>query len=216
MQHVLVIGAHGQVGSLLTDKLHAASDFTPVALIRKPEQADDFEKKGVEARVASLEDTVESLARHMKGIDAVVFTAGSGGNTGADKTLTIDLDGAVKAMEAANSTGVNRFVLVSALFTGDRDKWPDEMKPYYVAKHYADRMLEQSGLDYTIVRPGTLKNEAGTGKIDTARPGAEPRDVPREDVASVIVEVLGNRTSIGKVIEFSRGETRIADAVAAL
>ncbi len=213
MQTVLIIGAHGQVGQILTDKLKASSDFTPVALIRKEEQRAMFREKAVEARLASLEDSVDRIAEQMNGIDAVVFSAGSGGSTGPEKTLTIDLDGAVKAMEAAKSRGIDRFIMVSALFTGDRDKWPEEMKPYYVAKHYADRMLQTIGLDYTIVRPGTLKNEAGTGKIDTAQPGDTPRDVPREDVASVIVEVLGNQASIGKVISFSRGETPIAEAI---
>ena len=214
MRNVLIIGAHGQVGQLLTDQLREAADFTPVALIRKDEQRDTFQGKGVEARLASLEDSVDRLAAAMDGIDAVVFSAGSGGGTGADKTLTIDLDGAVKAMEAAEQRGIRRFVMVSAIGTGDRDTWTNpDMKPYYVAKHYADRILQQSDLDYTILRPGTLKNEAGTGKITTTN-ARENKDVPRADVAATVVAVLRDDSTVGKVITFNRGDTSIAQAVA--
>ena len=213
---VLIIGAHGQIGQLLTDKLKDATDFTPVALIRKTEQEQMFRAKGTEARVASLEDSVEDLAVQMSGIDAVVFTAGSGGSTGPDKTLTIDLDGAVKSMEAAEQAGIRRFVMVSAIGSGDRSAWTDPaMKPYYVAKHYADRMLQQSGLDYTILRPGTLKNEDGTGKINVESP-RDTKSVPRPDVAEVILAVLRNTSTIGKVIPFNRGDVPIAEAVGSL
>ena len=210
---VLIIGAHGQIGQLLTDKLKDATDFTPVALIRKTEQEQLFRAKGIEGRVASLEDSVDDLAARMKGIDAVVFTAGSGGSTGPDKTLTIDLDGAVKSMEAAEQAGIRRFVMVSAIGSGDRSAWTDPaMKPYYVAKNYADRMLQQSGLDYTILRPGTLKNEDGTGKINVASP-RDTKSVPRPDVAEVILAVLRDTSTVGKVITFNRGEVPIAEAV---
>ncbi|WP_116106051.1 SDR family oxidoreductase [Lewinella sp. IMCC34191] len=211
--NVLIIGAHGQIGQIVTDKMNAASDFTPVALIRKSEQREMFRDKGVEARVASLEGSVSELAAQMNKIDAVVFTAGSGGSTGPDKTLTIDLDGAVKAMEAAEQAGVRRFVIVSALGTGDRSTWTNEdMKPYYVAKHYADKMLQQSGLDYTILRPGMLKNEDGTGKINVASP-MDTKEVPRPDVAEVILAVLRDKSTVGQVITFNRGDVPITEAI---
>ncbi|WP_116126786.1 SDR family oxidoreductase [Lewinella sp. IMCC34183] len=216
MQNVLIIGAHGQVGQLLTDQLADSSDFTPLALIRKAEQRSLFADKGVEARLASLEDGVDVLADQMGGVDAIVFSAGSGGSTGPDKTLTIDLDGAVKAMEAAQQAGVRRFVIVSALHAGDRSKWTNpDMKPYYVAKHYADRMLQDSGLEYTILRPGALKDEDGTGRINTQSPD-DGKSVPRADVARTIVEVLRTKATVGKVISFNRGDTPIAEALAAL
>ncbi len=215
MQHVLIIGAHGQVGQLLTRKLKDSPDYTPVALIRKEEQRSQFQQLGVEARVASLEASIDELAGHLQGVDAVVFAAGSGGSTGPDKTLTVDLDGAVKAMEAAAQAGVKRFVMLSALHTDDRDVWEklDDMKPYYVAKYYADRILKTTDLDWTIVRPGTLTDESGTGKIDTSDPDAH-ENVPRADVAAVILEVLGNEGTIGRIISFNRGDTPIAEAVA--
>ncbi|THH35587.1 SDR family oxidoreductase [Neolewinella litorea] len=214
MKNVLIVGAHGQVGQLLTDKLNEAPDFTPVALIRKEEQRELFAEKGVEARVASLEDSVASLSANMQGIDAVVFSAGSGGSTGSDKTLTIDLDGAVKCMEAAQRAGIRRFVMLSALHTDDRNRWTDAegMKPYYVAKHYADRVLKGTGLDYTIVRPGALKNEEGTGRINTENPD-ETKSVPRDDVAQVILEVLQQDSTIGQIITFNRGDTPIEEAL---
>ncbi|MGB3799449.1 MAG: SDR family oxidoreductase [Lewinella sp.] len=211
--NVLIIGAHGQIGQLLTDKMNDAADFTPLALIRKADQEGMFRDKGVEARTASLEDGVDDLAAQMKGVDAIVFTAGSGGSTGPDKTLTIDLDGAVKSMEAAEKAGIRRFVIVSAIGTGDRTTWTNpDMKPYYVAKHYADRMLQQSELDYTILRPGALKDESGTGKINVDSP-MDTKHVPRADVAEVILAVLRDDATVGKIITFNRGDVPIAEAI---
>ncbi|SPT61477.1 Uncharacterised protein [Aerococcus viridans] len=71
------------------------------AFVRKEEQAKELESKGIETHLGNLEGSVSDLKEAVKGTDAVVFTAGSGGSTGADKTLLIDLDGAVKVMEAA-------------------------------------------------------------------------------------------------------------------
>lgn len=166
--NVLVVGANGKIGEQLIDLLKENSAYTPVAMVRKEEQVDKFEEKGVETRLANLEDSVEELQKAVKGCEAVVFSAGSGGSTGPDKTLTIDLDGAVKMMEAAEKEGVDRFVMVSAHQAHNRENWGEEIKPYYVAKHYADRILTESGLNYTILRPGGLKDEEGTGKIKVA------------------------------------------------
>ena len=101
-------------------------------------------EQGFDAVLANLEGSVSELKKVMQGADAVVFSAGSGGSTGYDKTLLIDLDGAVKTMEAAEKVGAKRFVLVSTIQAHRRENWIEELKPYYVAKHYADRMLEAS------------------------------------------------------------------------
>lgn len=213
MKKVLIIGANGKVGKKLTKQLNEASEFAPVALFRSEDQKGFFEELGVDYQIVSLEDSVDVIADAMTGADAIVFSAGSGGKTGYDKTLAIDLDGAVKAMDAAENAGVKRFVLVSALNTDDRSAWNDsEMKPYYVAKHYADRILKSSNLDYTIVRPGQLLDDAGTGKVTTTNPAAN-KSVPREDVASLIVEVLKHDNTIGKIVEFNQGDTPIPQAI---
>ena len=143
----------------------------------------------------------------------VIDVAISGGSTGADKTLLIDLDGAAKSIEAAQANGnIKHFVMVSALKAEDRSAWPDSMKPYYVAKHHADRLLEQSGLTYTIVRPGALTDDAGTGKVNTKFEGSG--EIPREDVASFLVHVLHNHSNVqNKAIDLIKGDTPIEETL---
>ena len=150
---VLVVGANGQIGKQLVKLLHESNEFSVRALVRTSEQQKAFDKVGIETALGNLEETVEQLESAVKGCDAVVFTAGSGGKTGYDKTLLIDLDGAVKMMEATKNAGVERFLMVSALQAHHRQNWNEQIKPYYVAKHYADRILMESGLTYTIIRP---------------------------------------------------------------
>lgn len=211
MRNVIVLGANGKVGRILIEKLKDSSRFHPVAAVRKEEQVKRFEAQGVDTHLISLEDTVENISEVMKGKDAIVFTAGSGGSTGDDKTLAIDLDGAVKAMEAAEKAGVKRFVMVSAIHADDRSKWKDSGIPgYYIAKHYADRILKDSKLDYTILRPGLLLDERGSGSITTENPESK-KGVPREDVANLIVEVLDHNNSIGKTVTFNQGETPVKE-----
>lgn len=158
---VFVVGANGQIGKQLTERLHESENHKVLAMVRKEEQQKELQSKGIETVVADLEGTVEELQGVLTGCDAIVFTAGSGGSTGSDKTLLIDLDGAVKTMEAAEKAGVDRFIMVSALQANNRENWNENLKPYYVAKHYADKMLVQSNLNYTIIRPGGLLNEKG-------------------------------------------------------
>ncbi|MBT2709454.1 SDR family oxidoreductase [Pseudomonas sp. ISL-84] len=202
---VLIVGANGQIGKQLVKLINESSNHTARAMVRKEEQAGDFEKMGVETALASLEGTVGELAEAAKGCDAIVFTAGSGGHTGYDKTLLIDLDGAVKTMEAAQQAGIDRFVMVSAIQANNREKWSDAIKPYFVAKHYADRMLENSGLNYTIVRPGGLTNDPGTGKIKAAD-NLERGYIPREDVAKTIYAVLDKENTFKRSFDLVSGE----------
>ncbi|MBL3657644.1 SDR family oxidoreductase [Fulvivirga sediminis] len=216
MKKILIIGANGQIGKILTNKMKDTGDFTPVAMIRKDEQKSYFEDLGVDTKLVSLEGEVEDIEKAVEGLDGVVFAAGSGGSTGQDKTLTVDLDGAVKAMEAAKAKGVKRFVMVSALGADDRSFWDKSgIKPYYVAKYFADRTLKNIGLDYTIVRPGMLKDGDGTGKITLQDP-MSAESVKREDVAEVILAALQQHNTIGKVIEFNNGENEIKEAIAAV
>ena len=129
---VLIIGAHGKIGRIVAEKMKASSKFNPTAFIRKEEQKSFFDERGIPVKIASLEDGVEKIAEAMKGFDAVVFTAGSGGKTGPDKTLAVDLDGAVKTMIAAEKMGVKRYVMVSAYLADDRSRWEASgIKPYY-------------------------------------------------------------------------------------
>jgi len=213
MKKVLVIGANGKVGRILTKKLKDLSHFVPIAGVRKEEQESFFQQMEIDSDLINLEDTVENLSEKIQGMDALVFSAGSGGKTGHDMTLAIDLDGAVKAMEAATKVGVKRFIMVSAIYADARSKWKASgINGYYIAKHYADRLLQSSGLDYTILRPGLLLDEKGGGAITTENPELQ-KGVAREDVASVIIEVLNHDNTIGKIITFNQGETPIKDVI---
>src|SRR5690625_672268 len=183
-------------------------------MIRNPEQQSKFEEKGIKTVVGDLEGPVSDLELVMQGIDAVVFTAGSGGKTGPDKTLLVDLDGASKTIEAAENLGVQRYVMVSAIQAHNRENWSEQIKPYFVAKHHADRILANSTLDFTIVRPGGLVNDPPTGKIKIAE-NLERSTVTRADVAATIASVLQAENTIKKSFDLLNGETDIETAVKA-
>ncbi|WP_025734020.1 SDR family oxidoreductase [Carnimonas nigrificans] len=213
---VVVIGAGGHVGKHIVATLHASSD-TSIAQVRHAHQADEYRQQGIETRLIDLEAPLEEITAAMQGADAVIFSAGSGGSTGEDKTLLVDLDGAVKSIQAAQQTGISRFVMVSALGADKRERWNDALKPYYVAKHYADEWLKQSGLDYTILRPGRLSDEAPTHRIAVGYPDSrEGSQIPRQDVAAAAVAALHIDQSIGKEIDFVGGEQDMVEALTSL
>jgi len=209
---VCVIGANGQIGRKLVTLLQESNEHEVRAFVRTEEQVSELKQNGVEAVLGNLEGTTEQLAEAMKGCDAVVFTAGSGGKTGFDKTLLIDLDGAVKTIEAAEQVGVERFIMVSAIQAHNRENWNEKIKPYFVAKHYADRILTESKLAYTIVRPGALVNEAGTGKVTVAE-NLERGPIPREDVAKTILAVLSEKNTFHQSFDLVSGDTPITEAL---
>ncbi len=209
---VAVVGANGQIGKQLVKMLKDSDEHSVTAFVRTEQQAREFEALGVEAVLGNLDGSVGELEEALKGSDAVVFTAGSGGQTGYDKTLLIDLDGAVKVIEAAENAGIQRFIMVSALQAHNRQNWSEQIKPYYVAKHYADRMLVQSNLTYTIIRPGGLLNEPGTGRVTIAE-NLETGSIPREDVAKTILVVINEESTYNKSFDLVSGETPIIEAV---
>lgn len=210
--NVFVVGANGQIGQHLVRLLKESERHTVRAMVRKEEQAESLRQSDVDVAVRDLEGRVDEIADAAKGCDAVVFTAGSGGHTGADKTLLVDLDGAVKTMEAAEKAGIQRFVMVSALQAHRRENWNERIKHYYVAKHYADKMLERTGLTYTIVRPGGLLNKPGTGRISAAE-NLGRGTVPREDVARTILAALDEKSTYYRGFDLISGDTPIPEAL---
>ena len=206
---VVVAGGHGQIGlrllRLLADRGHRAR-----GLVRNPDHVQDLADVGAEAVVCDME-TLDDLSGCCEGADAVVFAAGAGPGSGAERKRTVDLGAAVKLMDA----GVRRYVMVSAISAGRPEEWSEPMRPYYEAKTEADRRLEGSGLDYTIVRPGSLTDDPGTGRV-TVGTGLAYADVPRDDVAAVLLAVLVTPASIGKTFELVSGDTPVEDAVANL
>ena len=209
---VAVIGANGQIGQHLVRMLQQDSEHDVVALVRKKEQLEKFSTQGVNACLVDLSKDVADIQSALTGVDGVIFAAGSGGDTDSDMTLRIDLDGAVKSMEAAELAGVKRFVIVSALQAHNREFWHPDITPYYIAKHYADRELMRSGLQYTIVRPGLLTNDEATGSVQTGADITEG-EISRADVAAVIVELLDKPNTVGKSFDLVGGDTDIAKAV---
>jgi uncharacterized protein YbjT (DUF2867 family) len=209
---VFVVGANGQIGKQLVQLLHKSNKHSVRAMVRKEEQKQEFEKEGMEAVLADLEGTVEQLQEAMHGCDAVVFSAGSGSKTGPDKTLLVDLDGAVKTMEAAEAANVTRFIMVSAIQAHNRENWSEAIKPYFVAKHYADRLLRASTLNYTIIRPGGLLNEPGTGKVQVAE-NLERSTIPREDVAKTIFYSLDEEKTFKRSFDLVSGDIPIEVAL---
>ncbi|MEI3597380.1 MULTISPECIES: SDR family oxidoreductase [unclassified Oceanobacillus] len=211
--NVLLIGANGQIGKHIIQLAKDEADISLTAMVRKEEQLDELTANGTDAVLANLEGSVADLEKAIDGADTVIFTAGSGGHTGADKTILVDLDGAVKAVEAAENAGVERFIMVSAFQAQNREAWAESpIKHYMAAKHYADRFLLDSKLKHTIIRPGRLENEAGTGKIqagDLKEYGA----IAREDVAKTVIASLKNKNTENTSFDIISGKQSIEDAI---
>lgn len=214
---VLVVGANGQIGKELVTLIQDNKSWEAKAMIRKEEQVAQFKELGAETVLVDLEDGIDKIAKAAEGVDAIVFAAGSGPKTGPDKTMLIDLDGAVKTIEAAKQANVKRFIIISSYDTTREEiqRSPSDFAPYVAAKHYADDWLRKTDLDYTIVHPGMLTNDKASGKIEAAEK-VEPKEVPRDDIAHVLLECLENDSTIGKEFQVIGGNTPIKDAIANL
>lgn len=211
-RRVLVIGANGSTGSRVVRLLAGRAEYAPVAMVRDAAQSPRFEEMGVETAVADLEGLVDPA---LEGCDAVIFCAGSGAGTGLDKTVTVDRDGAVKSMVAAEAQGVERYVMLSSR-GADPESEGDRLSPYYRAKGHADVWLRRSDLIHTIVRPGRLTDEEGTGRLELAPSLPSGGSIPRDDVARVLVECLGAGSARGRTFAIVSGPTPIEEALAAV
>ncbi|WP_257009846.1 SDR family oxidoreductase [Evansella halocellulosilytica] len=214
MMKVLIVGANGQIGKHLVSYIQGSNNLEAKAMIRKQEQASFFENLGAETVVVDLEDDIDTIAKAAEGCDAVVFTAGSGPHTGKDKTILIDLDGAVKTIEAAKVAGVKRFIMISSFDTRREaiQEAPSSFSPYVAAKHYADEWLKATNLDYTIIHPGMLTNDKATGQVEVGH-DLDVAEIPREDVANVIVASLENESTIGKEFQVVTGAKALKDSI---
>lgn len=202
MTDVLIIGASGNVGKMATQQL-LENEFTVKALVRDAGKLSDIKSDNLSICERDLEDDFSDV---FHGCRQVVFAAGSGGSTGADKTLLIDLWAARNAVEYAKSSGIQRFVMLSSVGADAPDDLPSDIKPYLVAKHMADQHLIASGLRYTILRPGTLLDEKGSGMMQNTQP--KHRDdavIPREDVATAIRYAVGSQASGDRIIPLYHG-----------
>jgi uncharacterized protein YbjT (DUF2867 family) len=212
---VVIAGGHGQIARHLTRKLSARGDRVR-GIIRNPDHVADLEADGATAVVLDME-TADDLSEAVRGADAVVFAAGAGPGSGAERKRTVDLGAAVKLIEAAQRTGVRRYVMVSSIGAHDPAAAGDgPMRPYLEAKAEADAQLAASALDWTIVRPGSLTDDPGTGEVDVSTELGRRDPIPREDVAAVLLAVLDTPETAGVTLEAFAGDRDVELAVRAL
>jgi nucleoside-diphosphate-sugar epimerase len=211
---VVIAGGHGQI-ALHLERLLADSGHRVIGLIRSRDHDSDVREAGGEPVSCDLEQD-DDLSHYVRGADAVVFAAGAGPGSGPERKRTVDLDGAVKLLDAARRTGARRYLMVSSIGADDPSGGGEQMRPYLEAKAEADRRLSESELDWTIVRPGRLTNDPGTGLVTLTDDMSARGAIPREDVARVLAASLGDPNSIRKTFVAIGGETPVDEAVAAL
>jgi uncharacterized protein YbjT (DUF2867 family) len=209
---VTIAGGHGNIALRLT-RLLVSGGNEVVGLIRNPAHAVDVRAAGGSATVCDLERAeVGEIAAAIDDSDAVVFAAGAGPGSGAERKLTVDRDGAIKLMRAATAASVSRYLMVSATGVENPPGGDDVFEVYLRAKAEADDALQASDLEWTIVRPGGLTEDPGTGKVRLeAAPFSAP--VPRDDVAAVLATLLADGEGAGRVLYLSEGMTPINEAL---
>jgi nucleoside-diphosphate-sugar epimerase len=212
---IAIAGGHGQIALHLTRLLHARGDEV-IGLIRNPAHADDVRQAGGHPRVCDLESaTVEDVSVAIDGADAVVFAAGAGPGSGAERKLTMDRDGAIKLLAAAVGVNAPRFVIISSVGAENPPDDDDVFSVYLRAKAEADAAVRGSDREWTVVRPGALTDDAGTGRVRISTDPFRGR-VARADVAAVLEAVLGEYPAIGKILYVNGGEDSIGQALAAI
>jgi uncharacterized protein YbjT (DUF2867 family) len=219
MSRIVIIGGHGKVALHLARTLTDRGDQV-TSVFRNPDHADDVSATGARPVVADIENLdTPALADLLAGHDAVVFSAGAGGGDPA-RTYAVDRDAAIRVIDAAGQAGVRRFVIVSYFGAGPDHGVPEDNSfyPYAEAKAAADAHLRASDLDWTVLGPGRLTLEPGTGKIavgaDSGGEDAEKGSVSREDVALVAAAALSDDSTIRRTIDFNNGDLPIPEALA--
>ncbi|MER6184338.1 NAD(P)H-binding protein [Streptomyces sp. NPDC001652] len=213
---IVIAGGHGQI-ALRLERLLAARGNEVAGIIRKAEQSDDLREAGAEPVLLDLESaSVEEVAAHLRGADAAVFAAGAGPGSGATRKETVDKGAAVLFADAAVLAGVRRHVVVSSMGADANHQGDDVFDVYQRAKGEADDHVRGlDALDWTILRPGALTNDAGTGLVRLeARTGRGP--VTRDDVAAVVAELLETPATAGLTLELVAGSTPVSVAVKAV
>lgn len=215
---IVIAGGHGQIALRLSRLLEGRGD-QPVGLIRRAEHEHDLRSIGAEPVLLDLESaTVDQVAKVLEGAGAVVFAAGAGPGSGAERKDTVDRAGAVLLADAAEAAGVRRYLMISSMGADAHSTYDgDEVFHAYLrAKGAADDDIRsRSGLDWTILRPGSLRNEPGTGRVQLAEHTGRG-SVPRDDVADVLAALLAAPGTASRTLELIAGTATIPDAVAAV
>ena len=208
---IAIAGGHGQIARLLARRL-ADAGHTPLALIRNPQHIADVESDGAEPLVIDLEQSDDaSLAEALTGCDAAVFAAGGGANSGPERKLTVDRDGAILLADASVQAGIPRFVVISSRRADSFDPDSDDIFQVYLrAKSEADAAVRaHDDLDWTIVRPGGLTDDDGTGHVLIGE--NVDGSIPRADVAHLVADLIIDNRGVGKQFEVVSGDTAIAE-----
>ena len=213
IMRIVIAGGHGQI-ALRLEKLLAARGDEVAGIIRKAEQSADLREAGAEPVVLDLESaSVEEVAARLQGADAAVFAAGAGPGSGTDRKDTVDKGAAVLFADAAVRAGVRRFLVVSSMGADPQHKGDEIFDVYLRAKGAADEYVRGlDALDWTILRPGMLTNDAGNGRVRLeAHTGRGP--IPRDDVAAVLAELIDTPATHGLTLEVISGSTPVSVAV---
>ncbi|MBO6881329.1 SDR family oxidoreductase [Winogradskyella sp.] len=205
MENVLVAGANGTTGKQVVKLLKSSQYFNPIAMVRKEDQQEQFKNDGVDTVLADL---TENLTHAVNNVDKVVFAAGSGGKN----VVEVDQEGAKRLIAVSKMANVNRFVMLSSM-GADNPEAAEDLKDYLKAKQNADEHLIDSGLKYTIVRPGTLNNSNGKGKIELKEKLNKDGEISRADVAQTLVRALHDDAPYNVTFEILEGDTFIGDAM---
>jgi uncharacterized protein YbjT (DUF2867 family) len=212
---IAIAGGHGQIALRLAQLL-SRRGHEVLSLIRNPDHAADIQARGARPVVCDLENASDDeVAAAVDSADGVVFAAGAGPGSGAERKWTMDYGGAVKLIGAAKRNGIARYVIVSSMGADPDAPGDDVFAVYLRAKGKADADLRESGLEYTIVRPGGLTNDAGTGRVQLGE-NLDSGRIPRDDVAAVLADVLAARNTIGKSFDLLSGDVPVGEAVQAL
>ena len=208
---ITIVGGHGSIAMLLQPLLKE-NGHNVRGIIRNKEQMGELREAGAEPVICDIEEQ-EDISEAVGNVDAVIFAAGAGPGSGATRKWTVDRDGAIKLIEAAKSNGIKRYIMISAMGAeGEISHENEVFETYLKAKAQADGALRNSGLDYTIVKPGRLTDGEGTGRV-TLAPHVNRGEIARADVAAVLAELIENPETAGLEFEVVSGDQAIKDAV---
>lgn len=206
---ITVVGAHGQVALLLHSVL-VSNGHEVRGIIRDKKQSCTVRHAGAEPVVCDIEKE-EDVSEAVGVADAVVFAAGAGPGSGIERKKSVDRDGAIKLIEAARRNAISRYVMISAM-NAEEPRGDEVFRAYLKAKSEADQALRESGLDFTIIRPGRLTDDLPTGRIEIG-PGLDSGQIPRADVATVIAEILDMPKTIGRQWDLISGNLPVENAL---
>jgi uncharacterized protein YbjT (DUF2867 family) len=209
MMATLLIGANGRSGRPIADRLSEAK-IPFRAMVRDERQKEHFSRLSADVVVADL---TKDFSHAFDGVDTVIFTAGSAETEGSESERLIDRDAIIKAVDYAKQHGVKRFIVISTLLAPAPERGPEALGHYVQMKRESDDYLINSGLNYVVLRPGPLTTEPAAGKIAITDDPSARQPVAREDVATVVMEVL-QRGLGNKIIGFTGGDLPVAEALA--